>query len=79
MHGDFFASCLTLNNAAGTQPISATLILFDRSVNSTSVFVDFVDITVIFILWPVKNTSFCQHFFIASGLDSNNAAGAQPI
>ena len=77
MHGVFFASSLAFNNAAGTQPISATLILLDRSLNSTSVFVDFVDLSVIFILWRIKNASFCHHFFIASGSEINNSAGTQ--
>ena len=73
----FFASSLAFNNAAGTQPISATLILLDRSLNSTSVFVDFVDLSVIFILFRNKNASFCHHFFIASGSEINNSAGTQ--
>ncbi len=78
MHGAFFASSLGFNNAAGTQPISATLILLDRPLNSTSGFVDFVDLSVIFILWRIKNTSFfVTIFFIALGSDINNSAGTQ--
>ncbi len=72
-------SSLEFNNAAGTKPISATLILLDRPLNSTSVFVDFVGLSVIFILWRIKNASFCHHFFIASALVINGAAGSQPI
>ncbi len=77
MHGAFFASSLAFNNAAGTQPIAATLILLDRSLNSTSVFKDFVDRSVIYIIWRVKNTSFCHHFFIALGSDINYSAGTK--
>ena len=72
------ASCLSLNNAAGSQPIWPVVVQFDRLLKSTSGSVTKLILFAVLIFWRVKNTSFWHSSLRASCLTFNSAAGTQP-